>query len=74
VTAAFEEVGLDWREHVRFDQSFSRGATDAPALVGDPTKVRERVGWEPKVRFRDLVQLMVQADLELLRAQAASAR
>jgi GDPmannose 4,6-dehydratase len=74
VAAAFEEVGLDWREHVRFDQSFSRGATDAPALVGDPTKARERLGWEPKVRFRDLVRLMVQADLELLEAQAASAR
>jgi GDPmannose 4,6-dehydratase len=74
VTAAFEELGLDWREYVRFDQSFSRGATDAPALVGDPTKARERFGWEPKVRFRDLVRLMVQADLELLKAQAASAR
>ena len=71
VAAAFEEVGLDWREHVRFDQSFSRGATDAPALVGDSTKARVRLGWKPKVRFRDLVRLMVQADLSLLKNQAA---
>jgi GDPmannose 4,6-dehydratase len=74
VAAAFEEVGLDWREHVRFEEAFSRGATDPPALVGDASKARERLGWEPTIRFRELVRLMVEADLESLRAQAASAR
>jgi GDPmannose 4,6-dehydratase len=74
VAAAFEKVDLDWRDYVLFDERFGRGAADARELVGDPTKARERLGWEPEVRFRDLVGLMVQADLELLKSQAASAR
>jgi GDPmannose 4,6-dehydratase len=74
VAAAFEHVGLDWREHVRFDESFARGASDSPALVGDPTKIHERMGWEPEVRFEELVKMLVDADVEELRAQTASAR
>jgi GDPmannose 4,6-dehydratase len=74
VTAAFEHVGLDWRGHVRFDESLSRGATDSPVLTGDASKIRDRLGWEPEVRFDELVRRMVDHDLELLRAQAASAR
>jgi GDPmannose 4,6-dehydratase len=74
VAATFEHVGLDWREHVRFDESFSRGASDSAALVGDPTKIRERLGWEPEVCFGDLVKMLVDADVEELRAQTASAR
>jgi GDPmannose 4,6-dehydratase len=74
VAAAFDEVGVDWRERVRFDESFARGAADSPELVGDPTKARDRLGWEAEVGFRDLVRLMVQADVELLRDQAASPR
>jgi GDPmannose 4,6-dehydratase len=74
VAAAFEEVGLEWRDHVRYDESLGRGASDSPALIGDPTKARERLGWEPEVGFRDLVRLLVESDLELLRSQAASAR
>ena len=74
VAAAFDEVGVDWRERVRFDESFARGAADSPELVGDPSKARDRLGWEAEVGFRDLVRLMVQADIELLRDQAASPR
>jgi GDPmannose 4,6-dehydratase len=74
VAAAFEYVGLDWREHVRFDEAFARGASDSPALVGDPTKIRERLGWEPEVRFDDLVKMLVDADVADLRAQTARAR
>jgi GDPmannose 4,6-dehydratase len=75
VGTAFEHVGLDWREHVRFDEQFARGAADSPALVGDPSHIRQRLGWEPEVRFDDLVRMMVDADVEALRAQeAASAR
>jgi GDPmannose 4,6-dehydratase len=73
VAAAFEHVALDWREHVRYDESLSRGPSDSPALVGDPTKIRERLGWEPDVRFHDLVKMLVDADLEQLRAQTAGA-
>ena len=74
VAAAFEHVGLDWREYVRYDQSLSRGGAEAPALLGDPTKIRQRLGWQPEVGFEQLVALLVEADLEELRAQMASAR
>jgi GDPmannose 4,6-dehydratase len=72
VAAAFEHVGLDWREHVRFDQEFARGATDAPALVGDPSKIRDRLGWKPEVRFDELVKMLVDADIADLKAQVAA--
>ena len=68
------EVGLDWRDRVRFDESFARGATDSPELVGDPSKARDRLGWKPEVGFEELVRMMVEADLELLKDQAASPR
>jgi GDPmannose 4,6-dehydratase len=74
VLVAFQEVGLDWRDHVRYDQEFSRGSSESKALVGDPTKAREQLGWERDVEFPELVRLMVEADLELLKDQAASPR
>ena len=75
VATAFEHLGLDWRDYVKRDESLVRGAADSPALVGDPTKIRERLGWEPTVRFDELVRRLVDADLEALKAQAsASAR
>jgi GDPmannose 4,6-dehydratase len=74
VAAAFEYVELDWRDHVRFDDEFARGASDAPALVGDPSKIRERLSWEPEVHFDELVKLLVDADVEELRAQTARSR
>jgi GDPmannose 4,6-dehydratase len=73
VAAAFEYVGLDWREHVRYDEALSRGASDSPVLVGDPSKIRERLGWEPEVGFDELVRMLVDADVEQLQV-AASAR
>lgn len=63
VAAAFDEVGLDWREHVRRDESLVRPG-EAAALVGNPTKARELLGWEPTVGFRELVRRMVEADLQ----------
>jgi GDPmannose 4,6-dehydratase len=72
VAAAFDRVGLDWREHVRHDESLSRGSADSPELVGKPAKIRERLGWEPEVRFGELVARLVDADVEDLRAQAAA--
>jgi GDPmannose 4,6-dehydratase len=74
VAAAFGELGLDWREHVRYDQEFARGRSESKALVGDPTKAREELGWERDVGFAELVRMMVQTDLELLKDQAASPR
>jgi GDPmannose 4,6-dehydratase len=72
VAAAFEHVGLDWRDHVRFDEDLSRGASDSPALVGDAAKIREKLGWEPEVGFGELVKMLVDTDVEELRAQAAT--
>jgi GDPmannose 4,6-dehydratase len=64
--AAFRAVDLDWRKHVRTDQSLGRGETDARALVGEPTRIRERLGWRPEVGFDELVTMMVHADVTSL--------
>jgi GDPmannose 4,6-dehydratase len=72
VAAAFDHVGLDWRNHVSYDESLSRGAVDPPALVGDPSKIRRRLGWEPEVGFSELVRMLVDADVADLRAQTAA--
>src|SRR5215210_6313064 len=72
VASAFGHVGLDWREHVQYDEALSRGAADSPVLVGDPRKIRDGLGWEPDVRFDELVGRMVDADVAHLEAQAAA--
>ena len=66
---AFAHVGLDWEEHVRVDDSLMRGKAELHDLVGDASKAREKLGWTPQVDFEGLVQLLVDADLERLRAQ-----
>ncbi len=68
VECAFEHVGLDWREHVEVDESLRRGKAELHNLVGDASKARERLGWAPSVDFRGLVQLLVDADLDRLKA------
>ena len=60
--AAFQAVDLDYREFVTHDAKFDRPA-EVDLLVGNPTKARERLGWEPTMRFPELVQTMVEADL-----------
>jgi GDPmannose 4,6-dehydratase len=62
---AFEHVGLDPADHVRADSAFFRPA-EVDHLVGDASKAREKLGWEPKTSFEELIRLMVDADLELL--------
>ncbi len=59
---AFECLGLDYRDFVTHDTRFDRPA-EVDLLVGDPSKAREKLGWEPTVRFRQLVEMMVEADL-----------
>ena len=66
---AFEHVGLDWQEHVRVDPSRFRPA-EVAHLMADASRAREELEWAPEVEFRDLVQMMVDADLERLRALA----
>jgi GDPmannose 4,6-dehydratase len=68
VEYAFGYVGLDWQDHVVVDESLRRGKAELHNLVGDSTKARERLGWEPSVDLRTLVGLLVDADLARLRA------
>ena len=72
VEVAFGHVGLDWRDHVVQDERFMRPA-EVDLLVGDASKARDELGWEPQVAFAELVRMMVDADLERLRGQAPPA-
>jgi GDPmannose 4,6-dehydratase len=58
-------VDLDWQEFVKHDSRYERPA-EVDLLIGDPSKAKKILGWEPKVRFRELVRIMVDADMELL--------
>ena len=62
VELAFRHAGLDWREHVKFDQQFMRPA-EVDHLIGNPAKARRVLGWEPEVGFEQLVGMMVDADI-----------
>jgi GDPmannose 4,6-dehydratase len=66
---AFERVDLDWEQHVRVDYALERGKAELHDLVGDASKARERLGWAPTVDFEGLVHLLVDTDLERLRAR-----
>jgi GDPmannose 4,6-dehydratase len=63
---AFAHVGLDYREHVVVDPKYFR-PTEVDLLIGDASKAKETFGWTPKTRFADLVKLMVDADIQLLK-------
>ncbi len=63
---AFEHLDLDWHEYVVQDERFMRPA-EVDLLVGDPSKAGRDLGWEPTVSFAELVRMMVDADLQLLR-------
>jgi GDPmannose 4,6-dehydratase len=66
---AFTHTGLDAKQHVKTDPEFLRPA-EVDHLVGDATKAREQLGWQRRVSFRELVELMVDADVERLTAAA----
>jgi GDPmannose 4,6-dehydratase len=65
VQIAFAHAGLDLDDHVRVDPKFLRPA-EVDHLVGDASKAREKLGWEPRTSFRELIEMMVDADLERL--------
>ncbi len=60
----FGLLGLDWEKYVKYDQRYERPA-EVELLIGDPAKARKQLNWEPKVRFKDLVKIMVESDLKL---------
>jgi GDPmannose 4,6-dehydratase len=64
---AFSRVGLDWEKHVYIDPMLVRPA-EVDMLIGNPAKARQKLGWKPRVLFKELVEMMVDADLERLRS------
>ncbi len=70
---AFALLDLDWERYVQHDKRYERPA-EVDLLIGDASKARQRLGWEPRVRFKELVRLMVEADLELAKREAQIAR
>jgi len=65
---AFAHVGLNWKDFVQHDKRYERPA-EVDLLIGNGAKAKKQLGWEAKVRFDDLVRIMVDADMELLRQQ-----
>jgi GDPmannose 4,6-dehydratase len=63
---AFGYVGLEWQKHIALDERYLR-PSEVDLLLGDASKARRQLGWEPKTKFRDLVRLMVDADIQLLK-------
>jgi GDPmannose 4,6-dehydratase len=59
---AFSEVGLDYKDYVKTSESLIR-PSEVNILLGDATKAKEEIGWEPKVKFRELISKMIKEDL-----------
>lgn len=69
VVEAFDRLGLDWEKYVDYDERYERPA-EVDLLIGDPAKAKRQLGWEPKVKFKELVAIMVEADLKLAEEEA----
>jgi len=65
---SFEHAGLDWQKYVKFDERYLR-PTEVDALIGDASKARTVLGWEPKVFTPELARIMVDADIEALKVE-----
>jgi GDPmannose 4,6-dehydratase len=63
---SFGHAGLDWKKYVEIDPRYYR-PTEVELLIGDYSKAKKKLGWEPKIRFVDLAKLMVDADVQLLK-------
>ena len=70
VEIAFARAGLSADDHVEIDPKYYR-PSEVDVLLGDASKAKETLGWEPKVRFKELVELMVDADVAELEDQMA---
>ena len=67
--AAFEHVGLDYKDHVEVDKRYER-PTEVDALIGDPSKAEKVLGWKAKTHWKELAKLMVDADLEKAKSKS----
>jgi GDPmannose 4,6-dehydratase len=63
--AAFSKAGLDWEDHVEIDRKYIR-PTEVDALIGDPSKAKRILNWEAKTHWKELAEIMVSADIELV--------
>ena len=64
VIESFDRLGLDWGKYVEYDDRYERPA-EVDLLIGNPEKAKRKLNWEPKVKFKDLVRIMIDADLRL---------
>ncbi len=69
VEAAFGQAGLNWKEYVEIDPRYMR-PTEVDFLLGDPSKANRVLGWQPRVKFDELVRMMVEGDMELARQES----
>lgn len=69
IEETFALLDIDWQQYVKFDPRYNRPA-EVELLIGDPAKAKKQLGWEPKVRFKELVKIMTEADLELAKREA----
>ena len=69
VIETFNQLDLDWEKYVEYDDRYERPA-EVDLLIGDPAKAKKQLGWEPKVKFKELVKIMVDADLKLASDEA----
>jgi GDPmannose 4,6-dehydratase len=70
---AFGYVDLDWNQYVKIDSRYYR-PTEVDLLIGDPSKAKEKLGWEPKVSFEELIRMMVKADVDAERVKLDGSR
>jgi GDPmannose 4,6-dehydratase len=70
---SFARAGLDPKKHVAFDERYLRPA-EVDLLIGDASKAKKKLGWEPKVKFKQLAEIMVDADIRLLAEERAGQR
>jgi GDPmannose 4,6-dehydratase len=69
VIETFDQLDLDWEKYVEYDKRYERPA-EVELLIGDPAKAKKQLGWEPKVKFKELVSIMVDADMKLAENEA----
>jgi len=73
IQETFGLLDLDWEKYVKYDERYERPA-EVDLLIGDPAKAKRQLGWEPKVKFKELVKIMTEADLELAKREAQIAQ
>jgi GDPmannose 4,6-dehydratase len=73
IEVAFGEVGLAWKKHVEVDPRFFR-PTEVDLLLGDSSKAQKKLDWKPRIRFAELIRMMIASDWEIARAEAAESK